>query len=464
MTGMKEKIKNLNPITKFLPIIIVIQFLPMLKVLLKDGKPSISGDSAFYQHAGWYNLNGGIPYETIWDPKPPLNFVYTTFTAFIGRDNMIAIHYINILSGVLVTVLICWIVGLIVYEMTDNREASIISSLFCVAFPVFHELFATGYRPKYPFLLFGLLGILLALKDYPLISMFSASLSTGFWHFGIIMMVSTFFIISNNGRKLSDLSYAFIGTLFGTIVVISPAIIWGSFEAMLISTIFSPFMSEGGGSIVLNIGIIVANLKYLNILVFFSVGGLIINGIDDIRNSDMQNIWLYILVICFSLQVLVIDFDSIVDFMPLYVILSFGLGLIYIKVSKNIRHILWGLIIVSIIITTVFGGGSGYIFEDYSKTDSGERSNALWDNSLRDVGSIFLGNISFNDYGSNNEDIPKLNQRSYMDDIYWEKIKPGVCHYRVGNMHKQWMENTNQSYEDKKCLNDLNEFISEFIL
>lgn len=464
MIDIKEKLSSINPVTKFLPIIILIQFLPLLKVLLKDGRPSINGDSAFYQHAGWYNLNGGIPYETMWDPKTPLNFVYTTFTAFLGGDNMLIIHYINILTGMIVTVLICWIVGLIVYEISSDRNAAILSSLSCLCLPLFHALFAAGYRPKYLFLLFGLLGILLSLKDYYLLGMLSAAISTGFWQFGVIMMLCVVIITTNNKQSKYDIAYAFLGGIIGTFIVVTPSLLWGGFESMLINTIFSPIMSDGGGSLILNIGIIVSNLEYLNLMVVLVFGGVTLRAIYDMKNREFGNIWFYVLLLSFLLQSLFLDFDSFTDFMPIYVILCIGVGFTYVFVSNNVKYSFWVIIITSLVITTILGGGTGVIFEDYSKTEPGKNSNSMWDNSLREVGSFFLGNITFENYGTDSRDIPELNRRSYMDNIYWEKIKPGVCHYRVGNMHRQWMINTEQSYEDERCLNDFKKFVKKFVL
>lgn len=51
--------------------------------------PATATDPAFFQHTGWYILNGGIPYVDVWDVNPPLVFGLTAVLALLsGGDRL----------------------------------------------------------------------------------------------------------------------------------------------------------------------------------------------------------------------------------------------------------------------------------------------------------------------------------------------------------------------------------------
>lgn len=451
-------------------LLFLIQLAPLIRVLTSNDTPIIDGDAAFYQHAGWYVWEGGIPYETIWDPKTPFNFVFTAILGFLFQDSMLLAHYLNIFVGSIVTASICLVISLIMYNLSENFRASIIAGLIPALMPTYHFLFALGYRPKYMFLLFGLLGILLSLKKRPFLGLLFATASAGFWQFGVLFMASSLSIFAQKSILRENIKQLLLGFTIPTLIALSLPFIWGGgFESMLINTVFAPFMSgTDSSSFLLKGGIILRSLRYASIIIPIAVIGIVSMSVDSIRSNSYDHLWMYILIVGFSVQVAFIDLDSVVDFLPLYVMLSFPVAYLYIQMNENcdyrLDNVISLLICLLLIFTVLFGAGTGTVFQKYPVTEE-TTNDTLWRNSLISLGEIFVGDIDLDSKIFNyRDDIPKENRRSYMDDIYWDTIKPDSCHYRVGQMHKSWIESTNQSYNSEKCLNDLGKFLSNFVI
>lgn len=434
--------------------LLIIPIISVFRVFAGSGRPPLNADAAFYEHAGWYLLNGGIPYIDMWDPKPPLNFLITGLSALLGNGNMLITHSINVSLTVFAASGACIFILLTTFELTDDPTASAVAGVFPMLLPHFHYLPAYGYRPKYYLLFFGFLGIFLAIRGRYFSSALSAGLSIGFWQFGFVFIAIVFGITLleyKDSGNLSQIYSILLGFGIAALIILLPVIIWGALREMLVQTIYASIVTTNQQSIIERIGVWVYRMGIANIAVGFAVLGLIVALIKQ----ETKWWWGYFGVAVGTIQILLLDFEGYNDMYLTLLFLSFGIGL-FIHYVDDFRSVVVGVVIVSLFISVFLLGGTGIVFESASpaspdSTNPQRDSEPLFKTGLGAVRTILTDKESSTQQIRDRDGLSPPYKKSYMVTIYWDKIKPETCHYRVGGMHRSWIEHMDKSYDEAHC-------------
>jgi hypothetical protein len=436
-------------------ILFAIPIISTIREFTYSGRPPLNTDAAFYEHAGWFLLNGGIPYIDMWDPKPPLNFLVTGFAAVLGDGNMLLTHSINVVLTALAAAGACLFIALITFELTEDRMASVAAGIFPMLFPYFHYLPAFGYRPKYFLLFFGFLGIYLVIRNRYFSAALSAGLSIGFWQFGVVFAIITFGITVIEYRDAGDLSriyYVIAGFGLAAAVILLPVVVWGAMEEMLIETIYASVVTTNDKPLVMRIGLWIFRMGITNVAVGFATFGLLVG----VMRQDFRWWWVYFGVAVGAVQIFLLDFEGYDDMYLLFIFLSFGIGLLVCYVEGRSRSVALGAVVITLVTSVILLGGTGVVFDPAppaipERTTIEEGSESVFKNSLGIVKSTITGTETDTRQGGLEETLSPPYEKSYMITIFWEKMKPETCHYRVGAMHQSWIEQIDKPYDEPKC-------------
>lgn len=420
-----------------------VQLLAVLRVFLKPGRPLVDIDAAFYEHAGWYQLQGAVPYVDFWDPKPPLNFVVTRAIATVGGDSMLTIHVLNVALTSVVTVGTCLCIGYLATNLTGDRIAGLAAAVFPLVLPRFHLLPAYGFRPKYFFLFFGFLGLVLFVRERHLLGAVVAGLSTGFWQFGVVF-VGLVLGLALARRDADALKRAIGGTALAAALVLSPVVYWGVVREMFVETVISSIETTNSTPITQRIGLFALWMGYGNMAV--AVAGL--GFAVALKERFREWWWAYAGAAAAALQMLVIDMEGHPDSYFLLVFLAFGVAMAISISDGRRRTILASAVAFGVVVSVVFLGGFGVVTAaDPGLDEAGERDTVLR-NGLEAAKSMLGGSPGG---GTPPDPLPTEYTREYMRTIFWDQLQPETCHYRVGNMHRTWIEKMEKAYDAEHC-------------
>lgn len=148
--------------------------------------PTIAIDPAFFQHTGWYVLEGGVPYVDVWDVNPPVPFGIAAVLAALSGGNMLVLHGLGATLTTLVAAASVLLVGWIARHVTGDDAAAIAAGLAMLVVPELFLLSPEGVRAQFYALFFGVLALALALRDRPFLAGAAAALSAGSWQSGAV--------------------------------------------------------------------------------------------------------------------------------------------------------------------------------------------------------------------------------------------------------------------------------------
>lgn len=147
-------------------------------------QPPASIDSAFYQHVGWYVLQGATPYVDVWDVNPPLTFGVAAVLALLVGGDVLLLHVAGAGLTAFVVVASVLLTGLLAYDLTGDDAAALAAGLVMLAVPEVYGLPPYGIRSQYFALLFGLVGLVLVRRGRPFAAGASVAAAAGFWQPG----------------------------------------------------------------------------------------------------------------------------------------------------------------------------------------------------------------------------------------------------------------------------------------
>lgn len=398
---------------------------------LNSGLHRIVSDNALFQYGGWYITQGAIPYIDFWDVKPPLIYYLTSILSLISQGNMFVLHILSIVVTVIAATGTILLIGCLIYKLTENGWASLIAGLVMLSIPGFYGLLSLGTRPKYFVMFFGLLAIWLYNKNYKFFSGVSSVISAGFWQFGIIFPIIVFGLLYHEDWRKRKIKLTVTGMAITVAAVLLPIFFLKAFIPMLVEVILAPLNSPESQSVLYRFfkgGVV---LRLTSILVLVGAVGLI-KGIKDIRKTW----WVLLGGTWFALQVFHFDFDGLPDLFLGLVFVAFGVGLAANSISRQKQKVLFmGLILI--ILTNAFL--LPLVFDKGQSTQS----------------SVNITSISL-ELEPNIEEtrfFTKQNPKTYLEKIYWNKTKVESCHVRLSSVEKDWINHTNQSYDQEKCGN-----------
>lgn len=385
-------------------------------------RPIIAIDAALYQHVGWLVTRGGIPYVDIWDINPPLTFALTAGLAFLSGGNMLLLHALSAAVTLLVSVASVLLVGWLAARVTGEDIAALAAGLVLLAVPEVYGLPPYGVRSQYFALLSVAAALALAYRDRPLLAGVSVSASAGFWQPGIAAVpIVLGMILQRSGRR--GFRRAAFGGLALAALTVFPFVAVGAVVPMVVETVVAPLYGQapytllGRGYATLNaLGYAAALLPvagYGWLLAFVSrdrwwvpAGGLVYTGVA-----------------------LFLNMNGSLDLLLWLVFVALGVAIAVESVAARSLCRL-GLVVfvgLTVLVAPVWHVPAAPLKEPVEtgqETASAKKVTQIRDHHLSVPG---------------------------MRTIYWQKLRPETCHYRLSWTERRWILRTGARLGDETC-------------
>jgi hypothetical protein len=392
---------------------------------------------------GWYITQGAVPYVHIWDVKPPLVPETATVFAILGGGSPMNIYYIAVGVMCALSIGISLLVGNLTFKATQNGTASYIAGVAVFAHPAAHLLPTHGLWGKYFALFLGLLGIWLVFKERPLLAGLSAAASGGYWQFGLIFSIIVVGLTLQNHR--ATLKYVISGMALAFVVTISPIVYWGATLPMIEEVVLFPLLIDESYSMLHRLGKGVLYLGFASLTLVLGTIGILWQASEDLK----RDWWVTAGLAWFAIQLLFLNFSGPPDLFPALLFTAIGIGILadrleLAKISgrKGVNILVGAVVLTSVI----FHGSFGILVNPMDPAPSGNT-----------VTEKFLYSQERNVEGENAHKslrdrtaIP-VNQFPSMEKLYWNKIKPKYCHYRLSGYELLYLQKTNTDFRKVKC-------------
>lgn len=432
---------------------VTVLLVSLVRVMGFSGRPPVNGDAAVFQHAGWYITQGAVPYVDFWDPKPPLNFELSTILAFISGGNMYLLHLLSVFATAVAAVGSVVLVGLMTWHETNEGGAALFAGATMLSLAGFHYLPGLGFRPKYFALCSGLLGLYLVVRKDPFLAGATAAAAAGFWQLAVIFPILVLLQFRQDSRSIVR---AILGMLVTTVLVLLPIVAWGALVPMIAEVIVAPFVTPESQSVLFRLGKGPLVLGYTTIPVLIGLFGLGVAYKSDKRLPG----WILGLGLWAAFQILFVDFDSYPDLFLGMVVASLGVGYAYTYLNGRRRRVIVTVVLTVLCLSVVLFGGAGivtYGVEAEYYPFGMEHEIAPQDQPVLQHVIVGFGYSmrmdASNDERSENSITPATlpDMTAEMEYIYWNKVKPDRCHYRLSVMERQYMQLTGQTGAERAC-------------
>jgi len=435
----KQKMRKWYPRLAILAI--CTQLISIFRTLYLRQPVSLTNDTAFFEHAGWYITQGAVPYVDFWDVKPPLIHETAAVLSFITGGNMSYLHYLSVLlmSGLAVGILL--LVVSLSYKVTENRKAAIVAGIAVLAHPAFHHLPTLGLWAKYFSVFFGLLAIWCIKTDRYFLAGVTGAASAGYWQFGLIFPLIVFGLTIQNGER-ADARNTIIGMAVITALTIAPIIHRGGFVAMMSQVVFLPFTISEDYTLLHRLGKGVLYLGYAGIVLILGIIGAAYSFYIDKKETW----WIAAGLGWFGVQLLALNFASEADLFPALIFTALGVGVLVAHLTPERQKQVGAVIGAIALLSVTMLGSIGLIV---SPIDPGPEGDTLTEQTL------YRAEENVNPDGANESirsqsDI-EFNSSPSAKEIYRNKIQPEYCHYRLSGYEIKYLEQMNRSYKSEKC-------------
>src|SRR6185369_6310572 len=250
------------------------------------------GDTAFYDYVAQSIVRGQLPYRDVVDIKWPGAAHLSALAIVIGKPlgirDVIAIRLLNIfLVGALSA-----IIFLVAEAYFRNRNAAVIAFLLPLMEPRFIDWMVVGTEPKLPLMVFGMLSLLLIIKDRPFWAGVCSMLACLCWQPGLMFTGVAVLMFSRYLTTWRDLRAikAIIGAILPLALTLVYFYVRGAFGDLWAWTItynygvFGPEAKQSVAGALAHIWKVVNRILNADVwLVILSVAGLLLFGAERIR-------------------------------------------------------------------------------------------------------------------------------------------------------------------------------------
>lgn len=379
-------------------------------------RPAMWKEAMLFAYSGWsWAWRGRSPYLYVWDVKPPGIHELSALLSLLSLGNPHIHAVLNTLASVAAISGIIMLVGLLVFEFTQNSLAAYAAGTLPLAMPMFYQLPANGLRPKFFVLAFGLLALYWSLYDKWLRSGAVAALAASFWQLGIIFPILVGAAAVR--KQKASAKQAFAGMAAATVAVLLPVVIAGPlvFESMLVQVLLSPFLTSESAAIGQRLTKAIGLLGPATPAVALGVAG------TALSRHYKGSWWVAGLAGWYTIQVLVLDLDGAPDLFPILIAASLGFGLLLDRVSNETL----GVLLVAFVALVMFYQTGAF---------ASAQAPVGW---------------GYND-GS-------------FAWHYWEQQSSDTCHIRLSSMEKQFVESVGGSLDASKCNYDFRSILRQII-
>lgn len=393
----------------------------------------ITEDPALFHLGGWYITNGGIPYVDFWDINPPFPFLITALLSlpiriFPIQNEMQTLLYLGNAVSAIVVMATSLLTARIVYRIFDDELASLTAGLSVYLLPSLYTFPATGIRPKYFLLLFGMASLYSYLREWPWWTGLFAALACTTHQAGFLYLILA---IGVTGYRDGIISVAkIIATAVGVGVALSvPFLYWNAVSTMVVQTVFVSFLVDiGSVSWIYNLVNLTEILGYSLVVLPVAIFG----WYRVVSRLNPNTIWIPLGALMFAGYNIFLDIDGSADVWMFIIFVALGLAAIAADSSRERSLlILAGIGIIGFTMLVTFPSTNpplyGIFDVLYSFAPSPEPLQA-----------------------TPPDDLPSMTER------HWNQTVEDTCHWRLSNTEIAWIEQTDGNYYKSKCRESLN--------
>lgn len=385
-------------------------------------QPIIDVDAALYQHVGWLITRGGIPYVDIWDINPPLTFALTAGVALLTGGNMLYLHAVSAMITLLSAAISVLIVGWLAVRVTGEDAAGLVAGLVLLSVPELYGLPPYGVRSQYFSLLFIVTALALTYRDRPLFAGASVAAGAGFWQPGIgaVPIVLGITLRQSGQRGVRRAIYGGVGVAGLTTL---PFVAVGAVVPMVVETIVAPLYSQAPYTLLGRGYAILHALGYTAVLLPVAGYGWLLAFISR------DQLWVPAGGLIYTGIAVFLNMNGSLDLLVWLVFVAFGVAITVESVSTHaaFRIGLVALVGIAVLIAPVW-----HLTSPPLKEPIETRQEA--------VGAKKATLI-----GDHHRSIPG------MRTVYWQKVQPNKCHYRLSWTERRWIAHTDAAFTDKIC-------------
>ncbi|WP_126662425.1 DolP-mannose mannosyltransferase [Haloterrigena salifodinae] len=404
--------------------------------------PALATDPAFFQHTGWYVLEGGVPYVDVWDVNPPVPFGITAVLAALSGGDMLVLHALGTTLTVLVAAVSVLLVGWVAYLVTETDAAAVAAGLTMLVVPELFLLSPEGVRAQFYALFFGVLALALALRDRPFLSGAIAALSAGSWQLGgVFALLIVGMASQRSGRRGALSAVAGGGVVTGLVVLAFAAA--GALVPLFVQTVVATLTAGSSYTVAERVYTILLVFGYGSLLLPVALYGWAYAGIRDVR----ERWWIPAGGLLLAAQVLFVDLDGSTDAFLWLAFVALGVAVAVERVtaggsvptdrrsddaSRSIRR--WTAVAVVAVIALLVLSGLAWHFGSPTSQSTLQTRQAVAEPESESLPIT-----------PDDADVPS------MQTIYWEQIKPETCHYRLSWNEVRWIAMTDDRLDRRQC-------------
>ena len=383
----------------------------------------VNKDSALFQHGGWYIGQGATLYVDIWDLKPPLIFWLSAVLAFFSFGNMALLHVYGIAAAVAAVVGGIVFVGLTAYRLTDDGFASVVAAGSMLLLTSVYTFPYAGIRPKYFAFLCGAGALYFAVRDRHLTSGIAAALAAAFWQLGGIL---AFLVV---GMALQRVGVRAAGrTVAGGLVVatltVLPFVLSGRTVPLLAEVVLAPVYGVERYTIPSRLLTFLIELGPGIVAVPVAAYGWYL----ALRKDYREHWWLAAGGSGYLLQVF-LEFQGAIELVLVFVFVALGLAVVAAGLPRPSRRTTLALCLTILVLGNLYWNGSPVT-------------------PVKDEAKDLKSEYNIPNYETLPPDPPASPS---MQTIYWEKLKPEFCHYRLGHKQKYFELTTGGTVYKSEC-------------
>ena len=424
------------------PIVAVLFVAGFGRYLLVDW-PTIATDPAFFQHTGWYVLEGGVPYADVWDVNPPVPFGIAAALAALSGGNMLVLHGLGATLTTLVAAASVLLVGWIARRVTGNDAAAIAAGLTMLVVPELFLLSPEGVRAQFYALFFGVLALALAHRDRPFLAGALAALSAGSWQSGAVFaLLAVGMAYQRNGGR--DALWAVAGGAVVTGAVVLAFATTGALVAMVVQTVVAPLTAGSSYTVAERVYTILLVFGYGSLLIPIALYGWARAAVRDFR----ERWWVPAGGVLLTIQVLFVDLDGSTDALPWLAFVALGVAVAVergferraattdrrSRDATRTNRIPWAAVAVVVVVGLLALSGLVWHF-----------GSPAPQSTLRTMQDEAEPEGEPPPITPDDADVPS------MQTIYWEQIEPETCHYRLSWNEVRWISMTDDRLDARQC-------------
>ena len=389
----------------------------------------IHKDSALFQHAGWSMLNGAELYADIWDLKPPLIYFVTVVLAAVSFGDMAVLHVLSVIVAVAAVVGGITLVGVLTHRLTGDGVASLVAGGSMLVLTSLYGFPYAGVRPKYFVFLCGVGALVLAVDDRPFLAGAVGAMAAGFWQLGapIALLVVG---MSAQRSGWDGLWRAIGGGATVTVLTVAPFVLQGNAIPLFVEAVLAPIYGVEGYTVVGRLLRFVIEIGYGVAIVPLAVAGWGLAVAADYRDH-----WWVAVGGGLYLFQLFLEFQGAIELVLLFVFLAVGVGLLVAERSRPSSRTMIAGCIVLLVVTSGYWNLHGVVSGSPEPLgrEPIEAEYDRWDVP------------KYDSLPDDPEGWPS------MQEIYWEKLQPDQCHYRLGLKQQYFEQETGGTLYKSTC-------------